>query len=56
MQSEDLERMLGEIIDCGRQFERASRGGQRYPFANMVNAMREFHRGTHRPCGAGYLG
>jgi uncharacterized protein len=60
MQSEDLERMLGEMIDCGRQFERASRSGRRYPFANMVNAMREIHRGTHRPypcgAGAGYLG
>ncbi len=60
MQSEDLERMLGEMIDCGREFERASRRGQRYPFANMVNAMREIHRGTHRPypcgAGAGYLG
>ncbi len=34
--------------------------GQRYPFANMVNAMREIHRGTHRPypcgAGAGYFG
>jgi uncharacterized protein len=34
--------------------------GERYPFANMVNAMREIHRGTHRPypcgAGAGYLG
>jgi uncharacterized protein len=60
MQSGDLELMLGEMIDCGRQFERASRSGQRYPFANMVNAMREIHRGTHRPypcgAGAGYLG
>ena len=60
MQSEDLERMLGEMIDCGREFERASRSGRRYPFANMVNAMREIHRGTHRPypcgAGAGYLG
>jgi uncharacterized protein len=60
MQSEDLELMLGEMIDCGREFERASRNGQRYPFANMVNAMREIHRGTHRPypcgAGAGYLG
>jgi uncharacterized protein len=60
MQSEDLELMLGEMIDCGREFERASRRGQRYPFANMVNAMREIHRGTHRPypcgAGAGYLG
>jgi uncharacterized protein len=60
MQSGDLELMLGEMIDCGREFERASRSGQRYPFANMVNAMREIHRGTHRPypcgAGAGYLG
>jgi uncharacterized protein len=60
MQSGDLELMLGEMIDCGRQFERASRSGQRYPFANMVNAMREINKGTHRPypcgAGAGYLG
>ena len=60
MQSEDLELMLGEMIDCGREYERASRSGRRYPFANMTNAMREIHRGTHRPypcgAGAGYLG
>jgi uncharacterized protein len=60
MQSGDLELMLGEMIGCGREFERASRSGQRYPCANMVNAMREIHRGTHRPypcgAGAGYLG
>ena len=60
MQSDDLERMLGEMIDCGREYERASRNGRRYPFANMTNAMREIHRGTHRPypcgAGAGYLG
>ena len=60
MQSEDLELMLGEMIDCGREFERASRERRRYPFANMVNAMREIDRGTHRPypcgAGAGYLG
>ena len=60
MRSEDLELMLGEMIGCGREFERSSRLGQRYPFANMVNAMREIHRGTHRPypcgAGAGYLG
>jgi uncharacterized protein len=60
MQSEDLEIMLGEMIECGREFERASRRGRRYPFANMINAMREIHRGTHRPypcgAGAGYLG
>ena len=60
MRSGDIELMLGGMIDCGREFERASRNGQRYPFANMVNAMREIHKGTHRPypcgAGAGYLG
>lgn len=60
MQRDHLELMLGEMIDCGREYERRSMIGQRYPFANMVNAMREIHRGTHRPypcgAGAGYLG
>ena len=60
MQPDHLERMLGEMIDCGREYERRVHLGQRYPFANMVNAMREIHRGTHRPypcgAGAGYLG
>jgi hypothetical protein len=60
MQTGDLEVMLGEMIDCGREFERRSMAGQRYHFANMVNAMREIERGTHRPypcgAGAGYLG
>jgi uncharacterized protein len=40
MQSADLEIMLGEMIDCGQEFERRSLAGERYPFANMVNAMR----------------
>jgi uncharacterized protein len=60
MQSADLETMLGEMIDCGREFERRTLNRERYPFANMVNAMREIERGTHRPypcgAGAGYLG
>jgi uncharacterized protein len=60
MQAQDLEVMLAEMIDCGQEFERASCSGRRYPFANMTNAMREIHRGTHRPypcgAGAGYLG
>jgi len=37
-----------------------SLSGARYPFLNMVNALRELQRGTHRPypcgAGAGYLG
>ena len=60
MQGDDLEIMLGEMIDCGQEFERRSIAGDRYPFTNMVNAMREIQRGTHRPypcgAGAGYLG
>jgi uncharacterized protein len=60
MQHDDLEVMLGEMIDCGREFERRSQLGERYPFANMVNAIKEIEKGTHRPypcgAGAGYLG
>jgi uncharacterized protein len=60
MQEEDLEVMLAGMIDCGRAFERKTLAGERYPFANMLNAMREIGRGTHRPypcgAGAGYLG
>lgn len=60
LQTDDLEVMLGEMIECGRAFERHTAAGTRYPFANMVNALREIHRGTHRPypcgAGAGYLG
>lgn len=60
MEAGDLELMLGQMIACGKEFERRSLTGERYPFANMMNAMREIARGTHRPypcgAGAGYLG
>lgn len=58
MQADDLEAMLAEMIDCGREYERRTLAGERYAFANMANALREIARGTHRPypCGAGYLG
>lgn len=60
MQLDDLETMLGQMIECGREFERQMAAGRRYPFANMVNAMREIAKGTHRPypcgAGAGYMG
>ena len=60
MQVDDLETMLEQMIACGREFERRVAVGERYPFSNMVNAMREIERGTHRPypcgAGAGYLG
>lgn len=60
MQQEDLEVMLGGMIECGREYEGRRGRGERYPFANMVNAMKEIAKGTHRPypcgAGAGYLG
>lgn len=55
-----LAAMLESMVECGEEFERRVLAGERYPFANAVNAMREIHRGTHRPypcgAGAGYLG
>jgi uncharacterized protein len=60
MDATSLEAMLDAMIDCGEEFERRVIAGERYPFANAANAMREIHRGTHRPypcgAGAGYLG
>lgn len=56
----ELAAMLDAMVDCGETFERRVVAGERYPFANAVNALREIHRGTHRPypcgAGAGYLG
>jgi uncharacterized protein len=47
--------MLEQMIACGRRFESAIVAGRRYPFSNMVTALKELHRGTHNPypCGAG---
>jgi uncharacterized protein len=58
--STELASMLDGMVSCGQEFERRVVAGGRYPFANAVNAVREIHRGTHRPypcgAGAGYLG
>lgn len=60
MGQRELSIMLERMIDCGRQFELHVEHGERYPFLNMMNAMREIHKGTHRPypcgAGAGYMG
>lgn len=52
--------LLEAIVDCGLEFERRLLLGERYAFANVLNALHEIHRGTHRPypcgAGAGYLG
>jgi uncharacterized protein len=56
----DLEDFLEAMVECGAEFERRVIRGERYAFTNIVNALREIHRGTHRPypcgAGAGYLG
>ncbi|HSR50036.1 MAG TPA: radical SAM protein [Acidobacteriota bacterium] len=55
MRADDLKIMLDQMIACGRQFEERLRDGARYPFSNLTTALKEIHRGTHRPypCGAG---
>jgi uncharacterized protein len=56
----DLANLLEAMVECGIEFERRLIRGERYAFSNIVNALREIHRGTHRPypcgAGAGYFG
>ena len=60
MQAPDLDVLLDEMVACGREFERRVCAGEAYPFSNMMTALQELHRGTHRPypcgAGAGYFG
>lgn len=51
----ELITMLEGMIACGLKFEHQVLRGARYPFLNMMNALRELHRGSQRayPCGAG---
>ena len=60
LRTSDVERLLAEMIACGRHFEEAALQGRRHAFANMSTALAEIHRGLHRPypcgAGAGYLG
>lgn len=60
MGREELAEMLEAMIACGMAFEQAVIEGRRYPFMNMVNALKELQRGSHRPypcgAGAGYFG
>lgn len=60
LRESDFGTLLAQMIACGREFERRIISGERYPFANLHSAMREIHRGTHRPypcgAGAGYFG
>jgi uncharacterized protein len=56
----DIATMLEQMIACGRTFETETIAGRRYPFSNMSEALRQIHRGSHRPypcgAGAGYFG
>jgi uncharacterized protein len=60
MQAPELQVLLDNMIACGREFERRIAANESYPFANMITALEEIHRGTHRPypcgAGAGYFG
>jgi uncharacterized protein len=55
MDGASLDTMLDQMIECGMECERAILAGRRYPFSNLVTALEQLHRGTHRPypCGAG---
>ncbi|MDX1982978.1 MAG: radical SAM protein [Bryobacteraceae bacterium] len=54
MGAAELAAMLQEMIACGLECERRILAGERYGFSNLVTALRELHKGTHRPypCGA----
>lgn len=60
MGKEELSVLLENMIACGLNFEKNVLAGKRYPFLNMVNALKEISKGTHRPypcgAGAGYMG
>lgn len=60
MSDGSLNTMLENMVACGEEFERRVTRGQPYAFANLMTALREIHRGTHRPypcgAGAGYFG
>lgn len=60
MSKDDLKQLLSSMLECGLKFEQATLQGKRYPFLNMVNALKEIGKSTHRPypcgAGAGYMG
>jgi uncharacterized protein len=60
MNERDLMLLLEAMVGCGLEFEKRTLRRERYAFMNIVNALHEIHKGTHRPypcgAGAGYLG
>lgn len=55
LQGDALATYRQEMLACGAHALAQWRAGQRYPFSNLLVALQELHRGTHRPypCGAG---
>jgi uncharacterized protein len=51
----DFDRHLVHMIECGEKAVTTLKAGRTYPFGNLLAALHEIHRGTHRPlpCGAG---
>jgi len=60
MHQAELQQMLEQMIDCGEETLRRTIAGERYAFSNLLTAIQQIHRGTHRPypcgAGAGYFG
>jgi uncharacterized protein len=55
-----MPRLLAQMTELAREAEARWQRGEAYPFGNLLSAIQEIHRGTHRPlpcgAGAGYLG
>lgn len=60
MSAKDLYTLLAGMIEYGLKFEKAMLQKRRYTFLNMINALKEIGKATHRPypcgAGAGYMG
>ncbi|MET9731055.1 radical SAM protein [Streptomyces sp. NPDC006458] len=54
-----FQEFLAQMTECGERALRELSAGRHYPFGNFQTALRQLHRGTHRPypcgAGAGYL-
>ena len=57
--SSDFDNLLSEMINCGDRALEMLTNNEIYPFSNLLTAIHEIHRGSHKPypcgAGAGYL-
>jgi len=60
LSAEHMADLLSQMTGLASEAERRWLRGEAYPFGNLMAALQEIHRGTHRPlpcgAGAGYLG